>query len=447
MIIEELIDTGKVKPIPKYMLRLLKREDKREYPTPTGRTRFLAYLAIWKKELVKVTVAIKEHKGTWYCKQVAIHGLNSEKCLIKDIEYNGYYGMGYSVSWYNEGLTKHKKWWDSIDWYYAPDKAYDPYARIVNRELIGTIPEFKYSQYDKYPMNETLPYLRLYRQHPEIEYFMKLDLVSLVSSKMILNKAIKDKQFCKWIYRNANILKSNCYYVRAILRAYQNGTDIHDEQLREKIMIDAKGGEYYNFRQHYIYDFEKLVDYVIEQKTNMSSYMDYFHACEYLCLDMGQEKNRMPHDFACWHDIRMDEYRTQKALEDEQKRATMYASFKDIAKKYEGLEYNKKTDYRVIIARSPNDLVYEGEQLHHCVGKMNYDQKFIREETLIFFIRTKDEPNTPLVTLEYDISSHRILQCYAEHDSQPSEDIKQYVHKVWLPYANRQIKKIQQLSA
>ena len=40
-----------------------------------------------------------------------------------------------------------------------------------------------------------------------------------------------------------------------------------------------------------------------------------------------------------------------------------------------------------IIAKSPTELVYEGEQLHHCVGKMGYDQKFAKEQSLIFFIR------------------------------------------------------------
>ena len=80
--------------------------------------------------------------------------------------------------------------------------------------------------------------------------------------------------------------------------------------------------------------------------------------------------------------------------------------------------------------------------MHHCVGKMNYDQKFAREETLIFFIRNRLSPNTPFVTLEYSLANHKILQCYGEHDSKPSEDILTYVNKKWLPYANRKLKQI-----
>ena len=73
---------------------------------------------------------------------------------------------------------------------------------------------------------------------------------------------------------------------------------------------------------------------------------------------------------------------------------------------------------------------------------MNYDQRFVREESLIFFIRTKEKPDTPLVTLEYSPHSHKVLQCYGEYDHKPSEDVLHYVNKIWLPYANRTIKKL-----
>ena len=100
--------------------------------------------------------------------------------------------------------------------------------------------------------------------------------------------------------------------------------------------------------------------------------------------------------------------------------------------------------YRLIciIAKSPADLIREGEMLHHCVGRMNYDQRFVREESLIFFIRNKYEPEIPFVTVEYSLSQKKILQCYGEHDHKPSEDVLHYVNKIWLPYANKTLKQI-----
>jgi len=131
-----------------------------------------------------------------------------------------------------------------------------------------------------------------------------------------------------------------------------------------------------------------------------------------------------------------------QAKEDEQKRKDLYEKFAKVAEKYVALQYEKRADYVVIIAHNPNDLVVEGRALEHCVGRMNYDQKFAREESLIFFIRTKEHPDIPLVTVEYSPSQKRVLQCYGKKDNKPNDSILNFVNKKWLPFANRQIKKL-----
>lgn len=187
-------------------------------------------------------------------------------------------------------------------------------------------------------------------------------------------------------------------------------------------------------------DLEKFMNYIGEQNTNPYSYKDYLRACNYLGLDMSMDKNRYPHDFKRWHDIRIDEYNTAKALKDEQERKKLYAKFAAVASKYLGLEYDKKSVYIAIIAQKPSDLIHEGELLHHCVGRMGYDQKFAREESLIFFIRTKEQPDVSFVTIEYSPKQKRVLQCYGDHDSKPNDSVMEFVNKKWLPYANKKIK-------
>ena len=156
---------------------------------------------------------------------------------------------------------------------------------------------------------------------------------------------------------------------------------------------------------------------------------------------MNLERNRYPHDFKRWHDIRIDEYRSKKAEADAKQNKMFCKKFAKVAKKYGALQ-QEKNGFAIIIAKSPADLKREGEILHHCVGSMNYDQKFAREETLIFFVRNKDQIETPFVTLEYSLKNHKVLQCYGEHDTTPEENVLQFVNNVWLPYANRKLKKV-----
>ena len=75
-----MLDKNYIKPIPKKIIALIKRNDKQRYKTPCGNTRFYSYLATWKKELVKITVAVRHYRKQWIYKQVAIHGLRSENC-------------------------------------------------------------------------------------------------------------------------------------------------------------------------------------------------------------------------------------------------------------------------------------------------------------------------------------------------------------------------------
>lgn len=98
-----------IKPIPKYMAALIRRTDKKTYPKPCGSARFYAYLTKIQGELVKVTVAVKHYRKKWFCKPVAWHGIHSDKCFVKDIEYCGFAGFGFRIGWYEESLQPYRR--------------------------------------------------------------------------------------------------------------------------------------------------------------------------------------------------------------------------------------------------------------------------------------------------------------------------------------------------
>ncbi len=432
-----------IRPIQKYILKQIRKADNKNYPSPDGHVRCYAYLTTWKNELVKVTVAVKHHYKKWYYKQVAVHGLDSKKCFVKDMEYCYCAGMGLRFGWYEEGLQKYEQWFER-GWCWADDQYYDPYAELINPDFIDRLPEFKYSAYKLYHGYDIFKYLRLYKQYPQLEMLMKLGFTSIAMSTTILKRCGTDKAFCKWLIANKALLQSRHYYIGVIVRAYRTKKSldllqsykeaklklIHDDDLKPiKELFKEK-------------DLERFFDYIAKQQTNPNTYLDYLKACRHLGIDMTEDKNVFPHDFKRWHDIRIDEYNTAKALKDEQERKALYDKFATVASKYLGLEYNKKSVYIAIIAQKPSDLIHEGELLHHCVGRMGYDQKFAREESLIFFIRTKEQPDVPFVTIEYSPAQKRILQCYGDHDSKPTEEVINFVHKKWLPYANRKLKQL-----
>ncbi len=104
------------------------------------------------------------------------------------------------------------------------------------------------------------------------------------------------------------------------------------------------------------------------------------------------------------------------------------------------MQHNGRYGFIAVIAKSPAELISEGETLHHCVGRMGYDQKFVREESLIFFIRMKSKPDIPFVTVEYSPKTHKILQLHGDHNVAPDEETTNYIKRIWLPFANRQMR-------
>ena len=431
----------KIKPIPKYIEKKIISMDKKRQLT-YNQKRFYAYFTKNDGELVKVTVAARRHKDKIYLKQVAVHGVDSNVCFSKDI--NCHYIAGYSVGWYDMGLTKQRSWYEDAIWYEcSPEKAFDPYALLVNVEYITTIPEFKYSAVDKYSYNEnTLKYLRTYREYPEVEFITKLGIPNLSLSKQILKLARADKAFRKWLGKNRLMLRHAPFDVKVIIDAYKTKKDIQVlQQLNNKRKDFYHASALENLRAFVKGETDKFLAYIDKQNISFYTYNDYRLACEYLGIDLSLDKNRYPHDFKRWHDIRVNEYHSEQAKRDEENRKQFYENFRAVAVKYNALQY-EKVGFICIIAKSPTELKNEGNILHHCVGKMGYDQKVVDEKSLIFFIRTKEQPDKPLVTIEYSLEDKKVLQCYGEYNSKPSEEILTFVNKKWLPYAKRQIKQI-----
>lgn len=367
------MDEKYIKPIPKNILKQIKKLDESLTSSPSSFRRFYSYLDKFKGKLVRVFVAVKNRYKNWYCKQVIIQTVHRQDCLIKDIMFGNL--CGHVVDWYDLGLQKEPKWYAG-DWGLQNKKYFTPYAPIVNKEYVYKFKEYKYSLASEYTYNDFFKYLKIYEEYPQVEYLMKLGLSEFATSKTLIKKMIKDKKFVKWIIQNADTIRHKEIYISTLLNAYKHKTSILETQQIESIAKTFCHHEHYQWvKRTFNGNMQEFYKYIIEQKTNTFSYCDYLKACNYLHIDMSLPKNRIPHEFEKWHQIRIDEYHTAKAKDDEEMNKKRAIKFKEIANKYLPLEQNNGSGFAIIIAKSPAELEYEGNNLHHCVGKMGYDQK------------------------------------------------------------------------
>ena len=438
-----MLKIEKLKPVPVKILNKIKTIDKKIYPFPEGLVRFYSYLTMLNKELVKITVAVKTVRDIFYYKQVAVHGIKSKSCQVKDIEYS-YFGMSYVVGWFDLFASDLPKNYETKNWCTAERQYYNPYSHLVNINYLKRFAKYKYSAYDLYKGKCILDYLRIYEKYPQVELLLKHGISSyLAIKKTLLVKVAKDKQFRKWIIDNKEMLADSRFSVKTLIKAYTDNINIEKQRWYEQ--WDCRLENHY--AKSLIYkvigdERNKLYDYLDKNDISFSSYYDYLRACEELQIDMTQNKHKYPKDFKVAHDLRIEQQKAHQEEIEARKLAEIKAGFIAVSNKYACLEKQGKAAYIAIIAKEPEDLAHEGIELNHCVGGLQYSKRFAEEKSLIFFIRSVVSPDTPLVTVEYSLKTHKILQCYAYHDTKPSDDILHFVNKQWLPYANRQIKKI-----
>ena len=94
----------------------------------------------------------------------------------------------------------------------------------------------------------------------------------------------------------------------------------------------------------------------------------------------------------------------------------------------EEVEAEKKNNSSVYIGvvgavtKLQEELKKEGEALHHCVG--TYMERVRKGETMIFFIRRKEEPEKPYYTLEWH---GKVVQCRGSHNCDMTPEVKAFV--------------------
>lgn len=159
---------------------------------------------------------------------------------------------------------------------------------------------------------------------------------------------------------------------------------------------------------------EKIGSYLKKQDAGIRIYGDYLGECTALGYDLSDEVVLFPKNLIEKHaeTSELCRYRaTQEVNEKAKKRAERLTK--------EGAEY-RHGRLMVRVPRDGNEIISEGAKLSHCVG--GYVERHASEKTTILFIRKRNDTETPFFTLEIDIKSGAIKQCYGYKNRQSYRD-------------------------
>ena len=185
--------------------------------------------------------------------------------------------------------------------------------------------------------------------------------------------------------------------------------------LNKKQNSDLKINCYYSYNtismisliKEYNLDFNTFIDYLFDNlyfqgiaefdNEIVRIYEDYLNMQKVMynkILDKYPDSLKLQHDKLVMKFNLHKQYYQEKAIEMN-------------IEKIKELEY-KNDKYCIILPKSSQDIIDEGINLHHCVG--SYVPKVQRGETNILFMRTIEEPETSLITIEYTNESIEMVR-------------------------------------
>ena len=183
---------------------------------------------------------------------------------------------------------------------------------------------------------------------------------------------------------------------------------------------------------------EKTKNYIEKGQIRSVDYVDYLLELEELRV-RPTEDVLYPKNFQAAH-----ERTSQQVLEKEKELEKKKLREKDrILKKMlpelEDLYLNTKADnYLMILPTCKEDFNREGRENHNCVGGSYFD-KMLKGNCVILFLREKDKPEKAFCTVE--MHEGQVKQCRAIRNSDPPQEVKDFMEKYSREVAQRIMKK------
>ncbi|MDD4509495.1 MAG: PcfJ domain-containing protein [Oscillospiraceae bacterium] len=391
------------------------------------------YCTYRKKEIPKISI----HEAT----RIFVY-LNGEKVLSAE-PYHSSYDLG--------DLTPWKKGYSPIRYMYQ-ENFYASicghlYSKNLEETLLGT--SWQYSQlkqfylYDRVPM-EVTTFLQAYLQQPKLEMLIKLGFVQLASDLIyrgsyaaalddakkkpheILRVDAEDIPFLKDCRITLSTLTMYQYYAKMRLQdrkrllLWQLEKDIGSDQLLKTALqyttvhklIRYMDEQYALLKERLVHGVHRYsgLEYVLRE------YDDYLKMCLKENYDLKNNFILFPRDLQAAHDRVSARIKLKANIK---RRKEFMRAYQAI---HSRLDF-EKFGLMIVYPEKPEDIVREGNELHHCVG--GYVDRVADKQCIILFLRHADDPQTPFVTVE--VCNGKVAQVRGKNNGEPPKEVMRFV--------------------
>ncbi len=230
-------------------------------------------------------------------------------------------------------------------------------------------------------------------------------------------------------------MNANTNELRVLQKANAAGVKLNKEQIRwiAKNLGRSNLIDYMKYSTAH-----KFIRYLKEQSNGKNintlshDYFDYIECSEKLGYDISNPFVLYPKHFKESHDQVTNEWQKYKDRIEEMNEDERNIEMGYIAEELVKLYSMKDKHFCIRIPWTCEEIKKEGHTLHHCVG--TYIDEVLRKETIILFIRKKEDIEKPFYTME--IKNHEIAQVRGKHNCEMTPEVKAFVEK----FKNKKLK-------
>lgn len=297
-------------------------------------------------------------------------------------------------------------------------------------------------------------YLKKYLLYPQLEFLVKMGLIHLVETilnqttyfmRSTFNEELEplkflgvQKQTLKKIVRLCPTVKG--FQILRELDRYNLTLDKNEKPLSLKEEDFEMANELVSRPERIsellrVTSIGKLYKYINEQPagdayygetklTTLTNYwLDYVNMVTTI-VDRAKAKNKPIKDFPLYPKNLKEYHNIATDLFKEEELEIKSALIKERQHEWSKYEYiDEEAGYLITAPKDAYDFINESNALKHCVK--SYMDRAIKGSTTILFVRSINEPNKPLYTLEY--LEDKIVQFRGHSNSQPDKTAIKFV--------------------
>lgn len=339
---------------------------------------------------------------------------------------------GYCAVWKANGTKSYK--WDKSIWNVWQEESYSFAKGLYNKMLckLSTIKDivtrYKYCGLQELEKGDNIiadrlcDLLSIYEEHPCVEFLNKFEINNLARYKNVVKRLEKgDKTFMKFLVANKEILKKYNYIDYSKINIAVKNKML---SLSNQLMLEQEFNSVTEAINTIPKDkLDKVIRYLLKQRNENFkgysyfniNYKDYIKSCYKLGLT-NEQIDWMPKDLKEAHDLN---YQKIETIKNEKLNELLKKQASKLIKK---IKFETK-DLIGIIPNAVADFAKEGTIQNNCVAKGNYIQDMIRGICCIMFVRKKEDPETPYITMELDFKKNQILQARYKGNITVEEEI------------------------